>query len=166
LQEHSYSSKADPNSTDANKNFDPANKADLTKEYARKFDEEIKKIKAKGVIYQNWALQKTPDDQPAITKIYEEISKELGSLVVPVAQARLNAVKADPTQNFFVKDGKHPTQAGTYLAACTFFKALTGKSSKNTVTKITDPKDPKKVLCDLTADQAAFLQKMADEAVR
>ena len=38
-------------------------------------------------------------------------------------------------------------------------------NSKSNVTKILDPEDPMKVLVDITAEQSAYLQKIADETV-
>ncbi|MEI6233710.1 MAG: DUF4886 domain-containing protein [Planctomycetota bacterium] len=143
----------------------PKLKSDSMKTYARLFDAEIKKANAKGLLYMTWALQKTPDDQAIISAAYEDLGKELNEKVVPVGLARVNAFKGDATVNLYVKDGKHPTPAATYLAACTFYASITGHSSKSSTTKVTDAKDPKKVLVDISAEQAAYFQKIADETV-
>lgn len=152
LQEHSTGSKGE--ATDEG-----------TQRVARQFDELAKKNHAKTLLYMNWALQKTPEDQAKITAFYNQLGKDLNEVVVPVGLARENAVKADPKLNLFVKDGKHPTPAGTYLAACTFFATITKHSSKKLPGKIADPAKPGKFLVDLPADQAEFLQGIADKTV-
>jgi hypothetical protein len=144
----------------------PVQKSESMLKYARLFDAEVKKVNAKAVLYMTWALQKSPADQDTITKTYDELGKELGDTVVPVGIARLKAVEGDPTINFYVKDGKHPTPAGTYLAACSFYVALTGHSPKGLPNKIVDSSSAKKTLVDITPEQAAYLQKVAEETVR
>lgn len=152
LQEHSTGSKGEAD-------------AASTQKTARQFDELAKKNHAKTLIYMTWALQKTPEDQAKITAQHNQLGKDLGDTVVPVGVAREKAMKEDTKLNLYVKDGKHPTPAGTYLAACTFFSTLTHHSSKNLPAKVADPVKAGKMLVELTPEQATFLQKIADATV-
>ena len=142
-----------------------AAKLESMQKHMRLFDEAVKKNHGKSLLYMTWPLQKTPEDLEKISAVYTQLGKDLNETVVPVGLARLKAVQTDPTLNLYVKDGKHPTPAGTYLAACTFFATLTKRSSKNLPTKVADPVKAGKMLVDLTPDQAAFLQDIADKTV-
>jgi hypothetical protein len=59
---------------------------------------------------------------------YTSIGKELNALVVPVGRAFASALEERPDLPLVVPDLKHPTLAGTYLAACTFYAALHGET--------------------------------------
>jgi len=134
--------------------------------HMRLFDAEIKKTGAKTLLYMTWALQKTPDDQEAITQAYLDIGRELNAKVIPVGIERQNAVKADPTVALFVKDGKHPTPGATYLAACLFYTMLTGHAppppGKELIT-MADPKNSKKRLLTICPKDAEFFQHIAEQ---
>lgn len=144
----------------------PLKEKDAMLQHARLFDAQIRKAGARTLLYLTWALQKSPEDQEAITQTYMDLGKELGAGVVPVGLARVNAAKANPDIALFVKDGKHPTPGGTYLAACTFYTMLTGLSPKDLPCKIPDPRKAEKTLVSLTPEVAAFFQRVAEETVR
>jgi hypothetical protein len=134
--------------------------------HARLFDAEIKKVNAKTLFYMTWALRDSPQDHSKLTDAYLKIAKELGSDVVPVGYARTRAMEVNPCLDLFVKDGKHPSPTGTYLAACTFYVYLTGQPLQNAPCKITAPNNPEKVLVELTPEIAESLQKVAFETVK
>jgi hypothetical protein len=46
-------------------------------DYGKKLGSEINKNGAKTLLYLTWALPDKPDDQPAISKAYLDLSKEL-----------------------------------------------------------------------------------------
>jgi len=140
-------------------------KLDSMQKHMRLFDEAVKKNHGKSLLYMTWPLQKTPEDFEKISAAYLQLGKDLNETVVPVGLARLKAVQADPQLNLYVKDGKHPTPAGTYLAACTFLVTLTKHSAKNLPAKVADPVKAGKMLVELTPEQAAFLQDIADKTV-
>jgi hypothetical protein len=133
--------------------------------YARLFDAEIKKVNAKPLFYMTWALRDSPQDHAKLTDAYLKIAKELGADVVPVGYARAKAKEGDPSLDLFVKDGKHPSPTGTYLAACTFYIYLTGHPLKDAPCKITNPNNQEIVLVDLVPETATYLQKVAEETV-
>ena len=106
----------------------PLLKRDSMFDHGRKFDAEIKKQGAKTILYMTWALQNKSDDQPAISKAYLELSKELKAQIAPVGNAWEAALKADKKLVLHEKDMKHPNATGTYLAACVFYGTIYGKS--------------------------------------
>jgi hypothetical protein len=97
-------------------------------DYAVKLDGEIKKAKAKTLLYQTWARQNTPEKQPELSKAYLDLGKELNADVVPVGMAWERALKEGPKLTLHSQDGSHPSKAGTYLAACVFYGVIYGKS--------------------------------------
>src|SRR4051794_6643448 len=63
-------------------------------EHGKKFNAEISKQGAKTILYQTWAVQNKPDDQPAISKAYFDLSRELKCQLAPVGNAWESALKA------------------------------------------------------------------------
>ena len=56
------------------------------------------------------------------------IADQTNSRVAPVGTAFRLFQKEYPDLSLFTSDNKHPSPVGTYLAACVFFKMLTGES--------------------------------------
>ena len=79
-----------------------------------------------------------PDDFPDIQSAIDaaapgdtisvEPGNYVGSLVVPVGKSFALATERHPDIRLRTSDKKHPTLAGTYLAACTFYAAFFGES--------------------------------------
>jgi hypothetical protein len=66
--------------------------------------------------------------QAGVEAGYLEIADELGVMVVPVGAAWREVVAADPDLELWQRDGIHPAQAGSYLAACVFYATFFGAS--------------------------------------
>ena len=62
--------------------------------------------------------------QAQIDTGYLTIAQELNSLVSPVGIAWFTATKHDPPFELWQADGSHPTEQGTYLAACVFYAVV------------------------------------------
>ena len=71
-------------------------------------------------------------------------------LVIPAGLAFARAVQQRPELNLYIADKRHPSLAGTYLAACTVYAALFHKSPVGLAYRAT-----------LDADTARFLQSIA-----
>jgi len=106
----------------------PLLKRDSMFDHGKKLNAEIKKQGAKTILYMTWALQNKPDDQPAISRAYLDLSKELKAEIAPVGHAWQAALKADMKLVLHTNDKKHPNATGTYLAACVFYSTIYGKS--------------------------------------
>jgi hypothetical protein len=131
-------------------------KKDSLFNHGRKFDAEIKKRGSKTILYMTWALQNTPGDQPAISKAYLDLSKELKVQIAPVGNAWDAALMADKKLVLHEKDKKHPNATGTYLAACVFYATIYGES----------PEGLPGSIGKLTDDEARPLQVIAWKAIR
>jgi hypothetical protein len=106
----------------------PLQKRDSMFDHGKKLDAEIRKQGAKTILYMTWAKQNKPDDQPAISKAYVDLARELKAQLAPVGNAWETALKADDKLVLHEKDKTHPNMTGIYLAACVFYGTIYGKS--------------------------------------
>jgi hypothetical protein len=79
---------------------------------------------AKPVFFMTWAYIDEPEMTALLDDAYTSIGKKLDAQVVPVGLAFERAIQLRPDLKLRIADRKHPTLAGTYLAACTFYAAL------------------------------------------
>jgi hypothetical protein len=93
-------------------------------DYVRRFDQEIKRIGAKTVLFATWSRRERPETQADLTAAYESIAGEIGAAVAPVGNAWQSVVKRTPSIVLYDKDGSHPTPAATYLIACVLYMAI------------------------------------------
>lgn len=121
---------------------------------AREFVGAIRESGATPMFFMTWAYTGKPDMTAELDAAYTGIGRELGVEVVPVGLAFAAVTRERPDIALRVADARHPAVAGTYLAACTFFAALQGKS-------------PEGLAYDagLGAETAAYLQRVAWQTV-
>ncbi len=93
-------------------------------ENVRLFHEEIRRHGSRTVLYHTWARQIAPATQADLDEAVFAIAQETGSTVVPAGRAWTRYQQAAPALPLYDPDGSHPTLAGSYLAACTFFATL------------------------------------------
>ena len=149
----------------------PIVKPELMHKYVRLFDAEIRKVGAKTVLFMTWARRNLPQQQAGLTKAYCDVGGEIGAAVAPVGAAWETALAERPGLDLYHDDNSHPKPAGTYLAACVFYATLTGQSPEGMPAKVTAEFQAgrsrlKRVLADLSADEAAFLQRVAWKTVK
>jgi hypothetical protein len=90
-----------------------------------------------------------------LAEAYTLAGNEAGALVVPAGLAFARARAARPELELYQPDKRHPSLAGTYLAACTVYAALFGRSPAGS-----------SYTAGLPSELAAFLQATAWETVR
>ena len=123
-------------------------------ENVREFVPAMKRSGATMVLYMTWARKMEPDNQKLLTDSYKEIGKELAATVVPVGIAWQKLLEENAKPVLHAKDGSHPTVAGTYLAACTFYAALFDG----------DPTKLETTIGELTYEERQLLQRIAKAA--
>ncbi len=96
--------------------------------YAESWVSEIRKAGATPVLFLTWARKMTPEDQAALSYAYIHAAKDFGANVAPVGIAWKMVREQDPSLELFYGDGSHPSPAGSYLAACTFYAAFFHRS--------------------------------------
>ena len=104
----------------------PVKNSNRFHENVREFVPAMKESGAKMVLFMTWARKKEPEYQSLLTDSYNKIGKELGASVVPVGTAWEKLVAKHDQPVLHAEDGSHPTVAGSYLAACTFYATLFG----------------------------------------
>lgn len=109
------------------------------REYARLFDKEIKRIGARTILFVPWAHREHPEQQASIIEAYTSLARELDVTIAPVGAAWQNALQADSQLTLSRADAdSHPNAAGSYLAACTLYAIMYGKSPEGVSASITN----------------------------
>jgi hypothetical protein len=95
--------------------------------YGGLFCKQIKESGAKPYVYNTWARQKTPETQPLINEVYQELAISNQAEIIPAGQCWAKAREWNKDINLFHQDGSHPSPLGTFLIALCYVKKLTGK---------------------------------------
>jgi hypothetical protein len=124
-------------------------------QYARKQSEIVTANGAHPILFMTWAYKDKPEMTGELAEQYTIAGNDNDALVIPAGPAFAKAVAKRPDLELYQPDRRHPTLLGTYLAACTTYAAVYGKSpAGNTYTAGIDPAT------------ARFLQDTAEQAVR
>ena len=100
---------------------------------ARVLVDNVRKAGADPIFFQTWAHRDgMPTDglvnfegmQYEIDMGYAGIASELNVPIAPVGDAWFNALLQYPGLQLWQDDGSHPTEQGTYLAACVFYAVI------------------------------------------
>ena len=90
-------------------------------------------------------------------ELYVSVGNEVGALVIPVGLSFEEAYRRRPDMKLQQDyDGSHPTLIGTYLAACTVYASIYGKSPVG---------NGYDYFGKIDKDTAAFLQQVAEDTV-
>lgn len=119
-------------------------------EWGPKLDAAVHDRGARTLLFQTWARAGQPDMQPPLVAAYDDLARacnaarggEGGVTVVPVGQAWQRALAGAPPPALHVEDGSHPTAAGTYLAACTFYAVIHGRTPVGLPVRLDGLDDP------------------------
>lgn len=95
---------------------------------------------ARTLLYMTWGYKDGDrDDVPTDTYMamqerlvtgYLDLSARLGTPVAPVGLAWQAALQERPDAPLWAADGRHPSPAGSYLAACVLYARLTGRDPR------------------------------------
>ena len=109
----------------------------------------------KPVLFMSWAYKDKPEMTQQLAEQYTLAGNANHALVIPAGLAFARAISTRPALELYQPDLRHPSLAGTYLAAATVWGAITGKSPVgNTYT------------AGLDSELAAFLQRTAWETLQ
>ena len=110
---------------------------------------------AEPIFFMSWAYADRPEMTEQLAAAYLKAAADNHAKVIPAGLAFARSQALHPEVNLIVADKRHPTLAGTYLAACTVLATVYGVSPVgNTYT------------AGLPADVAAHLQATAWETVQ
>lgn len=100
----------------------------LFTEYAKKHSDTVRKFGTKPVFFMSWAYQDKPEMTAQLAEAYTKAGNVNKALVIPAGLAFARSIAQKPDVNLYVADKRHPTLAGTYLAACTTYATLYKRS--------------------------------------
>jgi hypothetical protein len=130
---------------------------------ARELVRRIQELGATPIFFVTWArregwsengMETYQSMQAEIDTGYAGIALELNAPVAPVGSAWFNAVMEHPELNLWQDDGNHPTEQGTYLAACVFYTVIFHESPIGLSYR-----------ANLSKDTAQTLQTIASETI-
>ncbi len=124
-------------------------------EYARKQSDTVRKYGARPVFLMTWAYKDKPEMTAQLAEEYTVAGNSNDALVVPAGLAFARAIGKRPGLELYQPDKRHPSLMGTYLAACTTYAALYGKSPVGNA-----------YTAGIDAQTANFLQMVAWETVQ
>jgi len=124
-------------------------------EFAKKQSQIIRSNGAQPVFFMSWAYKDKPEMTAQLAEQYTIAANDNDALVIPAGLAFAAARAKRPELELYQPDKRHPTLAGTYLAACVVYATLFGKSPVGL-----------SYTAGLVPDTAAFLQTVAWEAVQ
>ena len=125
------------------------------REFAKKQGDTVRRNGALPVLFMSWAYKDKPEMTAALAEAYTTAGNANDMLVIPAGLAFARAVAQRPELELYQPDKRHPSPAGTYLAVCTTYAALYGKSP------VGNP-----YTAGLDAATARFLQETAWETAR
>ena len=149
----------------------PLLKTNESKEYFNRFIKLINKKKSEVILYGTWIYPASPligksfNGTDPIQHVLKSIADQTNSRMAPVGTAFRLFQDKHSEISVFTSDNKHPSAVGTYLAACVFFKMLTGESPLGLERRY-ERKDEygKKVFLGMVEKGAALkCQKLVDE---
>ncbi|NBY68667.1 MAG: hypothetical protein EBQ58_07530 [Betaproteobacteria bacterium] len=93
-------------------------------EYAKKHSETLRKHGSEPILFMSWAYSDVPAMTEQLAVEYIKAGQQNNALVVPAGYAFANSVAKRPDLSLIIADKRHPTLAGTYLAACTVLASV------------------------------------------
>ncbi|MFN9776071.1 MAG: DUF4886 domain-containing protein [Burkholderiales bacterium] len=109
-------------------------------EYAKKHSDTLRRSGVEPMFLMTWAYQDKPEMTQGLADAYTEAGRQNRAHVVPAGLAFARSIAKRPDVNLYVADKRHPSMAGTYLAACTLLASVHGVSPVgNTYTAGLDP---------------------------
>jgi hypothetical protein len=97
-------------------------------ETAKKYAQLLVKAEVRPVLFMSWAYKDKPEMTATLAEQYTLAGNASDMLVIPAGPAFANAIAKRPALELYEADKRHPSLAGTYLAACTVYATLYGKS--------------------------------------
>jgi uncharacterized protein DUF4886 len=132
---------------------------------ARELHEKISDAGARTLLFMTWGYVRgdrwhEPHDtyaamQSRLANGYSKLGAELGAQVAPAGLAWAEALRREPSLDLWAGDGEHPGRLGSYLAACVFYAALSGREPTRS-----------RFTAGIAPEQARLLQQIAESVLR
>jgi hypothetical protein len=119
-------------------------------EFSKRHSETVRRHGAQPVFFMSWAYADKPEMTAELADAYTKAGNDNDALVIPAGLAFAAVAKQRPDVVLHAGDKRHPSIAGTYLAAATVYAALFKKSPEGL-----------KYTAGLDEDTARLLQTVA-----
>jgi hypothetical protein len=138
----------------------------ILRDYVKRYDEQIRKVGARTALYSVWPSRARSRDFDGVSESYALAAKDVGALLMPAGEAWRAAWRRDPALPLYDRDGFHPSQLGSCLAALVVYKAI-AQSVSNTG-RMEDRGFPPCMPRDMpnAADVRTLLRAAASEAMK
>ncbi len=90
----------------------------------KKHAQALERAAVRPVLFMSWAYKDKPEMTAQLAEQYTLAGNANNALVIPAGLAFAKAIAKQPQVELYEADKRHPSLAGTYLAACTAFAAL------------------------------------------
>ena len=124
-------------------------------EYTKIQSEVVTASGARPIFFMTWAYKDRPEMTAQLAEQYTTAGNDNDALVIPAGLAFAKAIARRPDLEFYQHDRRHPTLIGTYLAACTTYASIYGKSPVGNA-----------YTAGINPALVRFLQETAQETVR
>lgn len=101
---------------------------DVFVEYMKKGADTARANRAEPILFMSWAYKDKPEMTAALAEQYTLAGNANNALVIPAGLAFAKSIAKKPDLELYQPDKRHPSMAGTYLAAATVYAALARKS--------------------------------------
>jgi hypothetical protein len=109
----------------------------LLREYARRFAGEARKVGARPALYMVWPAKVRSGDFDAVSESYALAARDVDGVLISAGDAWREVWRRDPGAALYGGDNFHPSLLGSYVAALTIWRGLSGAS----VTGLPGPAD-------------------------
>ena len=100
----------------------------LLREYARRFAGEARAAGARTALYMVWPSKARSRDFDAVSESYALAARDVDGVLIPAGDAWREVWRRDPQTALYGNDDFHPSVLGSYVAALTVWRALSGAS--------------------------------------
>ncbi len=98
------------------------------RDFAKKNADTVRRHGARPVFFMSWAYADAPEMTAQLAEAYTQAANDNDAFVIPAGLAFARSIALRPALNLYVADKRHPSVAGTYLAAATVYASLFKKS--------------------------------------
>ena len=96
--------------------------------HMKRHSDSAKRNGVRPILFMSWAYKDKPEMTQQLADAYTSVAKANGAMVIPAGLAFAKAIAKRPALELYVPDKRHPSLAGTYLAAATMLGTVSGKS--------------------------------------
>ena len=93
-------------------------------EFAKKHSDTVRANGAQPMFLMTWAYADKPEMTQSLAAAYTEAGKQNNAKVVPAGLAFAQSIALKPDLNLYIADKRHPSLAGTYLAAAVVLASI------------------------------------------